>query len=130
MIINLPKIFDSRGSLTSIEELNHIPFKIKKVHWIFDGKSGHSREGHSLKNTSEFLVVISGSVDILTHDGRMESSYILNKPNKGLLIKNGVWRQITNFSSSSVCLILSSNQFDQDEYVRNFNEFIYQSNGY
>jgi len=124
MIINLPKIFDSRGALTSIEEHNHIPFKINKVHWLFDSKSGHSREGHALKHTSEFLIVLSGSVDILINDGKTESSYKLNKPNKGLLIKNGVWRQTTNFSSNSVCLILSSNQFDPNEYIRDFNEFI------
>ena len=125
MIINLPKIFDSRGALTSIEELNHIPFKINKAHWIFDIKSGGIREGHALKNTSAFLVVLSGSVDVLIHDGKTESFFKLNKPNKGILIKNGVWRQLTNCSSNCVCLILSSNIFDENEYIRDFNEFTY-----
>ena len=124
MKIKLPKIFDSRGSLTSIEEHNHIPFKINKVHWIFDGKSGHSREGHALKHTSEFFVLVSGSVEILTHDGKGENSFKLNTPNEGVLIKNGVWRTVTNFSSNSVCIILSSNVFNPDEYIRDFNEFI------
>lgn len=122
-IINLPKIEDPRGNLSVIEK-DIIPFSIKRVYYLYDVPSGAERGGHAHIEQSAFLVALSGSFDVILHDGILEQTVTLNRPNKGLLIPHGVWRELKNFSSGSVCLVISSGEFDEADYIRDFDLFL------
>jgi dTDP-4-dehydrorhamnose 3,5-epimerase-like enzyme len=126
-IISLPKIEDRRGNLSVIEN-ETIPFEIKRVYYVYDIPSGAERGGHAHKNLKQFLVALSGSFDVIVNDGEEESTVTLNKPNVGLLINPGIWRELKNFSSGSVCLVVASNVYVEDDYIRDFDEFIKYSN--
>ncbi|MCD7973509.1 MAG: FdtA/QdtA family cupin domain-containing protein [Candidatus Azobacteroides sp.] len=123
-IIELPKIIDRRGNLSFIEEENHIPFKIERCHWIYDVPGGEKRGGHAYKKTEEFIVALSGSLDVIIHDGKEEKVFHLNRSYYGLYIPNMIWREINNFSTNSLSLILSSTRYDEKEYIREFENFI------
>lgn len=123
-IINLPKILDERGNLSFIEENNHIPFKIKRVYWIYDVPGGEIRGSHAFKNSQEFIVAISGSFDVVLNNGKDETKYSLNRSYYGLYIPRLTWRTLENFSTNSLALILSSTQFDEKDYIRDFSEFL------
>lgn len=121
-IINIPKIEDRRGNLSVIEK-DCIPFDIKRVYYLYDVPSGAYRGGHSHKEQLEFLIALSGSFEVTLNDGNSKERIMLNKPNKGLLIPTGIWRELENFSSGAVCLVLASDVFDEEDYIRNFKTF-------
>lgn len=121
--IDIPKIQDPRGNLAIIEK-DVIPFEIKRVYYLFDVPSNAYRGGHAHKNLKQVLIALSGSFDVILDDGNKRQTITLNKPDKGLVIPTGVWRELENFSSGSVCLALASDVFNESDYVRNYDEFI------
>jgi len=123
-IINLPKIVDERGNLTFIEEENHIPFKIKRVYWIYDVPGGQKRGGHAFKEQQEFIVALSGSFDVVIDDGKQKQTFSLNRSYYGLYIPNGLWREMNNFSTNSLALVLSSTEFSEDDYIRDYQTYL------
>ena len=123
-LINLPQITDERGNLSFIEEENHLPFKIKRIYWIYDVPGGEVRGSHALKDTEVFIVALSGSFDIILHDGSEEKKYSLNRSYYGIYIPRLIWRRLENFSSNSLALVLASKDFDELEYIRDFNHYL------
>lgn len=121
-IIAIPKIEDRRGNLSVIEN-DTVPFDIKRVYYLYDVPSGAERGGHAHKNLQQFLVALSGSFDVVLNDGNEERIITLNKPYEGLLINSGIWRELQNFSSGSVCLVVASEVYIEDDYIRDFDEF-------
>lgn len=121
-LIEIPKICDSRGNLSVIEG-DTIPFVSKRVYYLYDVPSGGERGGHAHKEQLELLIAVSGSFDVVLNDGSSEKTITLNKPNIGLLIPIGIWRELENFSSGSVCLVLASDEFDEEDYIRDFDIF-------
>jgi dTDP-4-dehydrorhamnose 3,5-epimerase-like enzyme len=126
-IISVPKIEDPRGNLSVIEN-DVIPFEIKRVYYLYDVPSGAERGGHSHKEQQEFLVALSGSFDVIFNDGQHEKVVSLNKPFEGLLITNGIWRELKNFSSGAVCLVIASAVFVEEDYIRVFQDFLKSKN--
>ena len=126
-IIELPKILDVRGNLTFIEENNHIPFEINRVYWIYDVPGGDIRGSHAYKTIQEFIIALSGSFDVVIHDGKEERSILLNRSYYGLYVPNLLWRRLENFSTNSLCLILASDFYNEKEYIRDFHEFKYNA---
>ena len=122
-IINIPKIEDPRGNLSVIEK-EVVPFKIKRVYYLYDVPAGAERGGHAHKKLQQFLVALAGSFDVVLNDGKNEKTIILNKPFEGLLITNGIWRELKNFSSGAVCLVVASDVFEEEDYIREFDEFL------
>lgn len=122
-IIQLPKIEDFRGNIAFIEK-DVVPFSIKRVYYLFDVPSNAKRGGHAHKEQFELLIPLSGSFDVILNDGEKQQTITLNKPDKGLLIKSNIWRELENFSSGSVCLVISSGEFLEEDYIRNFDEFL------
>ena len=121
-IIDLPKIEDPRGNLSVIEK-DILPFSIKRVYFLYDVPSGAERGGHAHKEQMEFLIALSGSFEVFLDNGSEVESVYLNLPNKGLLIPKNYWRELKNFSSGAVCLVLSSGEFDEEDYIRDFDNF-------
>lgn len=126
-IISIPKIEERRGNLSVIEN-DTIPFDIKRVYYLYDVPTGSERGGHAHKNLQQFLVALSGSFDVVLNDGKKEQIVTLNKPFEGLLINSGIWRELRNFSSGSICLVVASEVYIEDDYIRDFDEFIKYSN--
>ncbi len=122
-LISIPKIEDNRGNLSVIEH-DVIPFEIKRVYYLYDVPAGAERGGHSHIDQKEFLVALSGSFDVVLNDGQNQQIVTLNKPYEGLLINQGIWRELNNFSSGSVCLVVASAVFDENDYIRDFEEFL------
>lgn len=122
-IIQLPKIEDRRGSLTFIQGNDHIPFEIKRVYYLYDVPGGAERGGHAHKDLHQLIVAMSGSFDILIDDGFSKQRHHLNRSYFGLYLPPMVWREIDNFSSGSVCMVLASNLYDESDYYRDYNEF-------
>ncbi|MBN2350562.1 MAG: WxcM-like domain-containing protein [Bacteroidales bacterium] len=123
-IIQLPKILDDRGNLTFIEGNKHIPFEIHRTYWIYDVPGGEIRGGHAYKELHEFIVAISGSFDVELHDGNEKTVFSLNRSYMGLYVPNMVWRQLQNFSTNSLCMILASEDYLASDYIRDFKTFI------
>lgn len=123
-LVDVPKILDERGNLSFIEELNHIPFQIKRIYWIYDVPGGEVRGGHAYKTLHEFIVALSGSFDVILDDGKTKQTYSLNRSYYGLYVPNMVWRSIENFSTNSLCMILASEKYDENDYLRDYEEFI------
>ncbi len=128
-IISLPKIEAelNRGSLSVIEK-DIIPFDIKRVYYLYDIPSTSIRGGHAHKTLYQLLIPLSGSFDVTIDDGIKKNTHTLNKPNKGLLIVPGIWRELDNFSSGSVCLVLASDVYEEADYIRNYDVFITKKN--
>ncbi|MBN1187876.1 MAG: WxcM-like domain-containing protein [Bacteroidales bacterium] len=122
-IINLPKIEDARGNLSFIEEENHIPFKIQRVYWIYDVPGGEFRGSHAFKQTQEFIVALSGSFDVILHDGETEYRFPLNRSYFGLYVPQMIWRKLENFSTNSLALITASTIYSEEDYIRSFSDF-------
>ena len=123
-IINLPKIEDPRGNLTFIEEEKHIPFKIKRVYWIYDVPGGQVRGGHAFKEQQELIVALSGSFDVMVDDGKEQKIYSLNRSYYGLYLPAGLWREMQNFSTNSLAIVLSSTPFSEEDYIREYPDFL------
>lgn len=121
--IKLPKIEDYRGNLTFIDEEIHIPFNIKRVYWIYDVPGGEHRGGHAFEETEELIVALSGSFDVVLHDGEKEYSYSLNRSYFGVLVPKMIWRVMENFSTNSLALIIASTDYNESDYIRDFEEF-------
>lgn len=121
-LINIPKIEDYRGNISVIEK-NILPYHIKRIYYLYDIPSNAKRGGHAHKEQHEFLIALSGSFDVVLNDGINTKSITLNKPNKGLLIPKGIWRELENFSSGAVCLVLASDVFSEADYIRDFEAF-------
>lgn len=122
-IVNIPKIEDPRGNLSVIEK-EVVPFQIKRVYYLYDVPAGAERGGHAHKKLQQFLVALAGSFDVILNDGKVEKTVTLNKPFEGLLITNGIWRELKNFSSGAVCLVVASDVFEEADYIRDFEDFL------
>lgn len=122
-IIDLTKILDDRGNLSIVEELKDIPFKIKRTYWIYDVPGGEVRGGHAYKENEEFIIALSGSFDVLLDNGIETKTFSLNRSYYGLYVPKGLWRQMLNFSTNSLALILASNEFDLSDYIYDYNLF-------
>lgn len=123
-IVKLPKISDPRGNLSVIEEFKDIPFKIERTYWIYDVPGGESRGGHAYKENQEFIVALSGSFDVLLDDGKKKKVFSLNRSYNGLYVPKGMWREMENFSTNSLALVLSSTKYDPEDYIRDYEEFL------
>jgi WxcM-like, C-terminal len=130
-IMYLPKIEDVRGNLTFIEGNGHVPFDIKRVYYLYDVPGGESRGGHAHKEVEEFIIAANGSFDVILDDGFNKQRYHLNRSYYGLYVPTMIWRELDNFSSGSVCLVVASGLYNEDEYVRDYKYFIEsaQNNG-
>ena len=123
-IVNLPKIMDYRGNLSFVEENNHVPFKIERAFWIYDVPGGEERGGHAYRETEEFIVALSGSFDVVLDNGKGETRFFhLNRSYYGLFVPKMMWRQMTNFSTNSVAMVLASTPYRPEDYLRDFEEF-------
>lgn len=122
-IIQLPKNFDRRGNLSVIEEINHIPFKIERTYWIYDVPGGEVRGGHAYKQNQEFIVALSGSFDVILDNGWERKTYVLNRSYYGLYVPKGIWRQMQNFSTNSLALVLASIKFNPADYIYDYTLF-------
>jgi wxcM-like, C-terminal protein len=122
-IINLPKILDARGNLSFVENNNQIPFVIKRIYWIYDVPGGTERGGHAYKENMEFVITLSGSFDVILDDGFSKKVYNLNRSYYGLLVPKMIWRKMENFSTNSLALVLSSTDYNEKDYVRDYDLF-------
>jgi hypothetical protein len=122
-IIDLPKISDYRGNLSFVESNNHIPFDIKRIYYLYDVPGGAERGGHAHKELHQLIIAISGSFEVTLNDGKESVTHLLNRSNKGLYICPLIWRDLKNFTSGSVCLVLASDFYTEDDYFRDYNNF-------
>ena len=122
-IIQLPKFLDARGNLSFIEENNHVPFKIERTYWIYDVPGGEKRGGHAYKENEELIVALSGSFDVILDDGCERKTFSLNRSYYGLYVPKMIWREMVNFSTNSLALVLSSTKYDVEDYIRDYEIF-------
>ncbi len=123
-VIELPKFTDPRGNLSFVEQLNHIPFEIKRTYWIYDVPGGESRGGHAFRKNQEFIVSLSGAFDVIVDDGRHKKKFELNRSYYGLYVPAGLWREMVNFSTNSLALEFGSIFYDVNDYILNYDEFL------
>ena len=129
-IIELPKFTDPRGNLSFVEQLNHIPFEIKRTYWIYDVPGGENRGGHAFRKNDEFIVALSGAFDVIVDDGKEKKRFALNRSYYGLYIPAGLWRTMENFSTNSLALEFGSIHYDRADYVEDYDQFLrLKSNG-
>lgn len=122
-LIDLPRFLDRRGNLSFIEEEKHIPFRIVRSYWIYDVPGGEMRGGHAYRENQEFIVALSGSFDVVLDDGKEEKVFTLNRSYYGLYVPEGMWRQMRNFSTNSLALVLASIPYTPEDYIRDYEEF-------
>ncbi|MFL5742346.1 MAG: sugar 3,4-ketoisomerase [Flavisolibacter sp.] len=122
-IIQLPKILDERGNLSFFQNTQHIPFEIKRTYWIYDVPGGEQRGGHAYRTLQEFVVALSGSFEVVLHDGKEEKRFLLNRSYYGLYIPRMFWRHMENFSTNSLALIVADQNYSEQEYIRDFNTY-------
>ena len=122
-IIDLPKVTDTRGNLTFVEENKHIPFQIKRVYYLYDVPAGEARGGHAHKRLQQLIISANGSFDVVLDDGSKRKRFHLNRSYYGLYLPSMIWRELDNFSSGSVCLVLASELFEEDDYIRDYETF-------
>ena len=123
-LIDFPKITDPRGNLTVAQAHTDVPFSIKRAYWVYDVPAGECRGGHAHKLCKEVLIALSGSFHVTVHNGEEQKTVLLNHPYQGLLIDTDVWRTLDDFSSGAVCLVLASEPFDEDDYIREYDDFL------
>lgn len=123
-IIQLQKVLDNRGNLSVIEQYKDIPFKIERTYWIYDVPGGESRGGHAYMNNQEFIVALSGSFDVVLDNGQEKETFHLNRSYYGLYVPKGIWREMSNFSTNSLALVLGSTKYDADDYIRDYAEYV------
>jgi dTDP-4-dehydrorhamnose 3,5-epimerase-like enzyme len=121
--LELPKIIDSRGNLSVVENHKEIPFDIQRVYWLYEVPIGELRGGHAHTNLEQVLIALHGNLTVIVDDGKRRETFILDRPNVGLYIGNNIWREMSNFSDGAVCLVLASKPYDPAGYIRNYNEF-------
>lgn len=124
IIIDLPKFEDPRGNLSFIEEWKQIPFKIERIYWIYDVPGGETRGGHAFKEQQELIVALSGSFFVIVDNGEKKQSFLLNRSYYGLYVPPGLWRQMHNFSTNSLALVLSSTKFNPDDYIYDYELYL------
>lgn len=122
-LIDLPKIIDPRGNLTVAEQLREIPFNVERVYWTYDVPAGESRGGHAHRECEEVIVAVSGSFDVTLDNGKERKTYHLNHPYQGLYVGTGIWRTLDDFSSGAVCLVIASHLFEEEDYIRDYDEY-------
>jgi hypothetical protein len=123
-VIEIDKHHHEKGNISVIENNNTVPFEVKRIYYLYDVPGGESRGGHAHKELSQLVVAASGSFDVTLDDGEVKRTFSLNRPYQGLLIVPGIWRELTNFSSGSVCLVLASMKYEESDYIREYEEFI------
>jgi dTDP-4-dehydrorhamnose 3,5-epimerase-like enzyme len=123
-LIQLSKFLDSRGNLSVIEEFKEIPFKIERTYWVYDVPGGEARGGHAYQENQEFIVAMSGSFDVILDDGKEKQTFHLNRSYYGLYVPKGIWREMENFSTNSLALVLSSTKYNVNDYIRDYHEFL------
>lgn len=123
-IIDLPKFLDARGNLSFVEQLNHIPFEIKRTYWIYDVPGGEDRGGHAFRQNQEFIVALSGAFDVMVDDGQQKKTFTLNRSYYGLYVPAGLWRTMGNFSTNSLALEFGSIHYDKQDYIREYADFL------
>ena len=123
-IINLPKFLDARGNLSFVEQENHIPFVIRRTYWLYDVPGGECRGGHAYRENQEFIVALSGSFDVVLDDGKEKRVFTLNRSYYGLYVPRGLWREMENFSTNALALVLSSTDYNAGDYIRDYDEFL------
>ncbi len=123
-IVDLPKVMDSRGNLSFVEGGNHIPFDIRRVYYLYDVPGGAERGSHAHKNLQQFIVAMSGSFDVVLNDGKTEKNFHLNRSHFGLYVAPMMWRDLRNFSSGAVCMVLASERYDEADYIRDHEDFL------
>ena len=123
-LVELPRFLDSRGNLSFVEQLNHIPFEIKRTYWIYDVPGGEARGGHAYRENQEFIIALSGSFDVVVDDGNQKKTFSLNRSYYGLYVPAGMWREMTNFSTNSFALEFGSVDYSADDYIRDYDEFL------
>lgn len=128
-IIELPKVSDPKGNLTFIEGERHVPFEIRRVYYTYDVPGGETRGGHSHRALEEFIVAASGSFDVVIDDGTERRRFSLNRSYYGLYVPTMMWRELENFSTGSVCLVLASDVYDEADYTREYGDFLAQLRG-
>lgn len=122
-LIELPKVCDARGNLSFIQNSDQIPFDIKRAYWIYDVPGGRNRDGHAFRNQEEFIVALSGSFDVVLNDGVEQKRFHLSRSYYGLYVPPMTWREIDNFSTNAVAMVLSSTLYSPDDYIHSFDEF-------
>jgi len=123
-IIDLPKITDQRGNLTFVESGHHIPFDIKRVYYLYDVPGGSERGGHAHKELQQLIIAMSGSFDVVLDDGTEKKRFHLNRSYYGLYVPTMLWRELDNFSSGAVCMVLASNHYDEKDYYREYGDYL------
>lgn len=123
-VIELPKFADPRGNLSFVEQLNHIPFEIKRTYWIYDVPGGENRGGHAFKQNEEFIVALSGAFDVIVDDGENKKKFTLNRSYYGLYVPAGLWREMENFSTNSLALEFGSIHYYENDYIREYDEYL------
>lgn len=128
-IIEIDKHHHEKGNISVIENGKTLPFHVKRVYYLYDVPGGESRGGHAHKNLQQFIIAASGSFDVTIDDGELKRTFTINRPYRGLHVVPGIWRELDNFSSGSVCLVLASLEYTEEEYIRDYDEFKkYKSN--
>jgi hypothetical protein len=123
-LIELPKNHREKGNITSINSLIEVPFNINRIYYLYDVPGGESRGGHAHKELQQVIIAASGSFDLIIDDGRNKRIFSLNRPYYGVLMPKGLWREIDNFSSGSICLVLASHNYDEDDYIREYDDYL------
>ncbi|WP_099464666.1 sugar 3,4-ketoisomerase [Parabacteroides provencensis] len=128
-IIELDKHHHYKGNITVVENGKTIPFDVERVYYLYDIPGGESRGGHAHKELQQLIIAVSGSFNVTLDDGNIKRTFTLNRPYQGLLVVPGIWRELNDFSSGAVCLVLASHKYEEEDYIRNYNEFIRYKNG-
>jgi len=123
-LIDLPKIQNRAGNITPVQGMEDVPFEIKRIYYLYDTPGGESRGGHAHKNLHQLIVAASGSFEVTLNDGKESKKFYLNHPYYGLLIVPGIWRELQNFSSGSICLVLASDKYYEDDYLRHYKDYL------
>lgn len=123
-LIELPRFADPRGNLSFVEQMNHIPFAIKRTYWIYDVPGGEARGGHAFRRNEEFIIALSGAFDVTVDDGIQKKTFSLNRSYYGLYIPAGLWRTMENFSTNSLALEFGSEHYNKEDYIRDYDEFL------
>lgn len=128
-ILEIDKHHNEKGNISVVENFKTVPFDLKRIYYLYDVPGGESRGGHAHKELQQFIVAASGSFDVTVDDGSSRRTFTINRPYRGLLVVPGIWRELDNFSSGSVCLVLASHLYDADDYIRDYEQFIKYKRG-